>query len=50
MLNPKIKPQAHSDMIRNPFDDYGHDLDVMIEAKHKEIALLEYRRKFHGVN
>jgi UV DNA damage endonuclease len=41
--NPKIKPQAHSDMIRNPFSDYGHDLDVMIEAKHKELALLEYR-------
>lgn len=41
--NPKIKPQAHSDMIRNPFNDYGHDLDVMIEAKHKELALLEYR-------
>ena len=30
-------------MIRNPFNDYGHDLDVMIEAKHKEQALLEYR-------
>ena len=41
--NPKIKPQAHSDMIRNPFNDYGHDLDVMIESKHKELALLEYR-------
>ncbi len=41
--NPKIKPQAHSDMIRNSFNDYGHDLDVMIEAKHKELALLEYR-------
>ena len=41
--NPKIKPQAHSDMICNPFSDYGHDLDVMIEAKHKELALLEYR-------
>ena len=41
--NPKIKPQAHSDMIRSPFSDYGHDLDVMIEAKHKELALLEYR-------
>ena len=41
--NPKIRPQAHSDMIRNPFSDYGHDLDVMIEAKHKELALLEYR-------
>ena len=41
--NPKIKPQALSDMIRNPFDDYGNEFDVMIEAKHKELALLEYR-------
>jgi len=41
--NPKIKPQAHSDRIVRPFDDYGHDLDVMIEAKHKELALLQYR-------
>ena len=41
--NPKIKPQAHSDRIVRPFDDYGHDLDVMIEAKHKELALLRYR-------
>ena len=41
--NPKIKPQAHSDMVRNPFDDYGNKFDVMIEAKHKELALLEYR-------
>ena len=43
----KIKPQAHSDRIIHPFDDYGHTLDVMIEAKHKEVALLEYRRKYH---
>ena len=41
--NPKIKPQAHSDRVVNYFDDYGFDLDVMIEAKHKELALLEYR-------
>ena len=41
--NPKIKPQAHSDYVNNYFDDYGYDLDVMIEAKHKELALLHYR-------
>jgi UV DNA damage endonuclease len=41
--NPKIKPQAHSDLIVNEFSDYGHDLDIMIEAKHKEQALLRYR-------
>jgi len=46
--NPKIKPQAHSDRIIRAFDDYGYDLDVMIEAKYKEQALLEYRRKFNN--
>ena len=46
--NPKIKPQAHSDRVIRPFDDYGHDLDVMIEAKHKELALLEYRDIING--
>lgn len=41
--NPKIKPQAHSDYVYDDFDDYGHCIDVMIEAKHKELALLKYR-------
>ncbi len=41
--NPKIKPQAHSDYVVNEFNDYGHHVDVMIEAKHKELALLRYR-------
>ena len=45
--NYRIKPQAHSDRIVHPFDDYGHKLDVMIEAKHKEIALIEYRKLHH---
>jgi len=45
--NYKIKPQAHSDRIIHPFKDYGHKLDVMIEAKHKEIALIEYRKLHH---
>ena len=46
--NPKIKPQAHSDMIRNYIDTYGQEVHIMIEAKHKELALLEYRNKFHN--
>ena len=41
--NPKIKPQAHSDYVVREFNDYGHCIDVMIEAKHKELALLRYR-------
>ena len=35
----KIRPHAHSDYVNGPVDDYGYDLDVMIEAKAKELAL-----------
>lgn len=41
--NPKIKPQAHSDYVTSPFKTYGNVIDVMIEAKMKEQALLKYR-------
>ena len=41
--NPKIKPQAHSDLVYGTLNDYGNEFDIMIEAKHKELALLRYR-------
>jgi len=41
--NPKIKPQAHSDYVINPLNSYGNKMDIMIEAKMKEQALLKYR-------
>jgi len=44
--DPKIKPQAHSDMIFNYIDTFGYDVHIMIEAKHKELALLEYRNMY----
>ena len=40
----KIRPQAHSDYIRNPVDNYGVSYDMMLECKKKELALIEYRR------
>jgi UV DNA damage endonuclease len=46
--DPKIRPQAHSDMIEDYIDTYGHHVHVMIEAKHKERALLEYRKKYNS--
>ena len=39
----KIKVQAHSDLIVDEINDYGLDIDVVVEAKHKELALLRYR-------
>lgn len=38
-----IRENAHSDYIYNKLDSYGNDLDVMIEAKAKEKALIKYR-------
>jgi UV DNA damage endonuclease len=48
--DPKIRPQAHSDRIINYIDTYGYNVHVMIEAKHKELALLEYRNKYSQTN
>ena len=40
--NPLIKPQAHSDYIKHLPETYGHDLDIMIEAKAKELAITPF--------
>ena len=45
--NNKIKLQAHSDFISDYIQTYDNDVDVMIEAKAKELALLEYRKKYN---
>jgi len=41
--DPTIRAQAHSDYIRDEIKTYGLDIDIVIEAKAKELALLEYR-------
>ena len=41
-LDESIKAQAHSDLINGPIETYGNDIDVVIEAKHKELAVLNY--------
>lgn len=38
-----IRAQAHSDYIVDEIRTYGLELDIVIEAKAKELALLEYR-------
>ena len=42
--NPKDKAQAHADYILEQINNYGYDIDVMLECKAKELALLEYRK------
>ena len=38
----KIKEQAHSDYINELPDLYGNDVDVMVEAKAKELSILPF--------
>ena len=40
--NESLKPQAHSDYINDLPDLYGNDVDVMVEAKAKELAILPF--------
>ena len=47
-LNEKIKPQAHSDYVLDYIDTYGHEVDIMVEAKHKELAVNKYK-ELHNV-
>jgi UV DNA damage endonuclease len=47
--NPKEKPQAHSKYINNLPNTYGLDIDIMLECKAKELALLEVRN-LYGIN
>ena len=42
-LDESIKAQAHSDLIKDTIQSYGLDIDVVVEAKHKELAVLNYK-------
>ena len=42
----KIKIQAHSDYITSLPDTYGVDVDIMVEAKKKELAILPYLQEY----
>lgn len=38
--------RAHADFVEKRFNTYGNIFDVMLEAKHKEMALLKYKKIF----
>ncbi len=37
---------AHADLVYQPVRSYGKQVDIMLEAKAKEIAVLKYREDF----
>ena len=46
-LDESIRPQAHSDYVYDYINTYGNDIDIMIEAKRKELAVARYL-ELHG--
>ena len=42
-----IRVQAHSDYIYDKINTYGNDIDIMVEAKRKELAVARYL-ELHG--
>ena len=41
--NAEAKAQAHADFIYEKINDYGHSVDIEVEAKAKEVAVLRYK-------
>lgn len=46
----KIKPQAHSDFLKSKIETYGYDVDIMLETKKKDLALLKYKKDNNLLN
>ena len=42
--DPKIRPQAHSDYVYDYIDTYDNKVDIMVEAKAKEQAVIRYKK------
>ena len=47
--DPKANAAAHSDWYYTPFENYGEPVDVVLECKKKDRALLKYREDFGGL-
>lgn len=48
--DPKAKKQAHADYLYEYIDTYGHEVDVMLETKAKEVSLQQYHEKYFGLS
>ena len=41
--------RAHHDYVVNEVNTYGYDVDIMMEAKAKELAVIEYNKKYKSL-
>jgi UV DNA damage endonuclease len=44
--DPSAKREAHADFIYEPINTYGKEVDIVLEAKMKEKAVLKYKEQF----
>lgn len=44
--DPKAPKVSHSKWFYTPFENFGEDVDVVLECKAKELALFKYRKDF----
>jgi UV DNA damage endonuclease len=44
--DPTAKKEAHADYIYRRIETYGKDVDIILEAKAKELALIRYKEEF----
>src|SRR5215203_2152275 len=42
------RKEAHADWVYEPINTYGKDVDIMLEAKMKELAVFRYREQFEN--
>lgn len=47
--NAESKAQAHADFVYEKINDYGHAVDIEVEAKAKEVAVLKYRDEYESL-
>lgn len=47
--DPGCKAQAHADFIYEKINDYGHAVDIEVEAKAKEVAVLKYLEEHNSL-
>lgn len=46
----KAKKEAHSDWVHEKISTYGKDIDIVLETKMKELAVIKYREEFGNLN
>ena len=44
--DPASKKEAHADWVYESINTYGKDVDIILEAKKKELSVFQYLEKF----